>query len=143
MLIWTTMAKDVLREASAKADLMEHREVEPLHLLWAATGRTGLEALRLGKNDYQQARLHFQLERDLNELPVMATKNSKAWGQCATPSPKLQQLLLRAADYSTRGKPPESRGRISLSVLMEALLRDDHRTASVLRTRNEMQLSTV
>lgn len=137
MLIWTPKAMEVLREATAKAESMNHSEVQPLHLLWAATSRTGLEALQHGKNDHQQAKLRFQLERDLNRLPVMSMANSDAWGECATPGPKLQRLLLRAADYSARNSLGGTRGRVSLTELMRALLQDDHRTASVLRTREE------
>ncbi len=128
---------EVLREASAKAENMNHREVHPLHLVWAATGRTGLDALRRGKNDHQQAKLHFQLERDLNKLPVMDEFNSAAWGECATPSVKLQRVLLRAADISARNSLDGERGRIGLAELMKALLQDDHRVAGLIRAREE------
>ncbi len=137
MFIWTPKAMEVLREASAKAETMNHREVHPLHLLWAATGRTGLDALRYGKNDHRQAKLHFQVERDLNKLPVMDQANSDAWGECATPSVKLQRVLLRAADFSARNSIEGERGRIGLAELMKALLQDDHRVAGLIRAREE------
>lgn len=137
MFIWTPKALEVLREASAKAETMNHREVHPLHLLWAATGRTGLDALRFGKNDHQQAKLRFQVERDLNKLPVMDQVNSDAWGECASPGFKLQRVLLRAADLSARNSLEGKRGRIGLAELMKALLQDDHRVAGLLRAREE------
>ena len=128
---------EVLREASAKAESMNHREVHPLHLLWAATGRTGLDALRRKKNDHRQVKLHFQLERDLSKLPVMDQANSETWGECSTPSVKLQRVLLRAADLSARNSLEGERGRIGLDELMKALLQDDHRVAGLIRAREE------
>jgi len=83
MLIWTKTAMEVLRDATAKAENMNHREVHPLHLLWAATGRVGLDALHNGINDHQQAKLRYQVERDLNRLPAEAKSDRDAWGECA------------------------------------------------------------
>ena len=141
-MLWTPTAMEVLREASAKAENMNHKEVQPLHLLWAAAGRTGLDALRRGQDDHKQARLRFQLERDLNKLPVMNTGNSDAWGDYASPGLKLQRLLLRAADYSTRGEYGGRRGRVGLKELMRATLLDDHRAAGLLRTREEYAMAS-
>ncbi len=142
MLIWTTTAMEVLRVASAKAETMNHREVLPLHLLWAATGRTGLDALRHGKSDHQQARLRFQVERDLNRLPVMDQKNSVVWGECSTQGARMQRLLLRAADYSARNRSDGERGRVGLPELMKALLQDDPRAGGLLRARESYLMAT-
>ncbi len=128
---------EVLREASAKAELLNHGEVHPLHLLWAATSRTGLEALRYGKSDQQQAKLCFQLEKDFSQLPVKSLTNDEKWDDYPALGLKMQRLLLRAADYSTHGTTNDSRGRVGMTELVRALLQDDHRTASVLRTREE------
>ncbi len=128
MLIWTNTAMEVLREASAKAETMNHREVHPLHLLWAATGRMGMESLRRGKSDQRLARLRFQVERDLYKLPIMDRNDSDAWGECATPGSQMQRLLLRAADYSAgngNGNGNEDKqGQVGLPELMKALVQD-------------------
>ncbi len=142
MLIWTPNAVEVLRDSTAKAENMGHREVHPLHMLWALTGRSGLEALRYGKSDQQQARIRFQVERDLNKLPVMDHNDSEAWGECATPGLKLQNLLLRAADFSARHRPDRDRGRVGEDELLKALLPDDHRAASLLRAREQVHLAS-
>ena len=141
-MIWTNTAMEVLRDASAKAETMNHREVLPLHLLWAATGRTGFDALRYGKSDHQQARLHFRIERDLNKLPVMDKENSVAWGECATPGFKMQRLLLRAADYSARNSSTGKQGRVGLPELMKALLQDDHRAGGLLRAQEDYLMAS-
>lgn len=142
MMIWTAEAVEVLRDATAKAENMNHREVHPLHLLWALVGRSGMNALRYGKSDQSQARIRFQVERDLNKLPVMDRSNSDAWGECATPGLKLQHLLLRAADFSSRKYSGDERGRVGEEELLKALLPDDHRAASLLRAREEYMAAT-
>ncbi len=124
MLIWTNTAMEVLREASAKAEDMNHLEVHPLHLLWAATGRIGIDALRRGENDRQLARLRFQVERDLYKLPTLAKEDGDTWGECATPGFKMQRLLLRAADYSTGSGDDSDQGQVGLPELMKALMQD-------------------
>lgn len=137
MLIWTPKALDVLREAAAKAESMSHREVHPLHLLWVATARSGLEALRTGRSDQRQAKLRFQVERDLNKLPVMEPEERAVWCDCAGAGLKLQRLLLRAADFSARNQLDLDRGRIGVTELLKALLPDDHRAAGLLRARQD------
>jgi ATP-dependent Clp protease ATP-binding subunit ClpA len=132
-MIWTDSAKDLLREASAKAESMNHPEVHPLHLLWAATGRTGLNALRLGKSDHRQARLRFQVERDLKKLTMLDQHQDRAPVTCATPGARLQRLLLRAADLAATATHPADRGSVGLPELMMALMQDDHRATSLLR----------
>jgi len=141
MLIWTPNAVEVLRDAAAKAENMNHREVHPLHLLWALTGRSGLMALCYGKSDQQQARIRFQVERDLNKLPVMDRNDSEAWSECATPGLRLQHLLLRAADFSARHRSTGEQGQVGLEDLLRAMLPDDHRAASLLRAREEIQVA--
>ena len=136
-MIWTPKAMEVLRDASAKAESLHHHEVHPLHLLWAATSRTGMEALRLGKNDHQQAKLRFQVERDLAGLSVLESTPGNGRCDSATPGLKMQELLLRAADLSAKKNLEDGGGRVSMTELLKALLQVDHRTASVVRTREE------
>jgi ATP-dependent Clp protease ATP-binding subunit ClpA len=137
MLIWTPKALDVLRDAATKAESMRHHEVHPLHLLWVATTRSGLEALRTGRSDQRQAKLRFQVERDLNKLPLMDPGNCGPGNDWVGVGPKLQRLLLRAADFSARNQLDPERGRIGVTELLKALLPDDHRAASLLRARQE------
>ena len=143
MLSWTNKAVEVLRDASTKADHMNHSEVHPLHLMWALTGKTGMDALRYGNSDRRQARIRFQVEKDLNRLPAAKTRDAVDWGECATPGFRLQQLLLRAADISARSNLGGERGRVGLNELLKALLADDHRAASLLRARQEGPVATV
>lgn len=133
MLIWTNAAKDLLREASAKAESMNHTEVHPMHLLWAATGRTGFNALRQGKSDHRQARLRFQVERDLKKLSVLVPQATDASVPCATPGPRLQRLLLRAADFAAATAQPSGQGSVGLQELMRALMQDDPRATNLMR----------
>jgi hypothetical protein len=137
LLIWTNAAKDLLREASAKAESMNHSEVHPLHLLWSATGRTGLYALRKGKSDHRQARLRFQVERDLKRLSILPHYNDDSLLSCATPGPRLQRLLLRAADMAAARAHPSGEGSVGLAELMKALMQDDHRATSLMRAVEE------
>ncbi len=138
MLIWTPKAVEVLRDATAKAENMNHREVHPLHLLWALTGRSGLEALRFGRSDQQQARIRFQVERELNKMPVIDRTDGGARGEYSSPGLRLQHLLLRAADFSTGNRPKTEKGRVGQEELLKALVPDDHRAASLLRAHEEV-----
>jgi ATP-dependent Clp protease ATP-binding subunit ClpA len=138
MLIWTKSAREVLGEASAKADSLNHREVHPLHLLWVLAGRTGLEVLRQGGNDQDEAKLRFRVERDLGRLPNHSVPDDVPWSECATPGFKMQRLLLRAADLSSRKATDGGEGRIGEEELLRALLQDDPRTAVLLRARENM-----
>lgn len=137
MLIWTQTALEVLRDATAKAESMNHCEVHPLHLLWVATARSGLEALRRGQSDQRQAKLRFQIERDLQKLPVGDTDQNASWCVCPTTGFLMQRLLLRAADYSARNEFDAAHGRIGMTELLRALLPDDHRAAGLLRARQK------
>ena len=141
MLIWTANAVGVLRDATAKAERLNHREVHPLHLLWALTGKSGLNALRNGKNDHQQARIRFQVERDLNKLSIQNSNNAEIDDECATLGQPLQHLLLRAADFSSRTRTNRGKGRIGEGELLRALLPDDHRAASLIKAREDSQLA--
>jgi len=141
MLIWTRNAGEVLREASAKADALNHKEVHPLHLLWVLAGRTGMEVLRQGGKDQDAAKLRFSVERDLNKLPHHTTGDAVAWGECATPGFRMQRLLLRAAEISSR-KADGDEGRVGTEELLRALLQDDPRTAVLLRAREELMQAT-
>jgi len=141
MSIWTTNAVAVLRDATTKAENMNHREVHPLHLLWALTARSGLTALRFGKSDQQQARIRFQVERDLNKLPVRNRSENGSEGEWSTPGLRLQHLLLRAADFSAHNHTESDKGRVGEAELLRALLSDDHRAASLLRAREEYQVA--
>ncbi|MFT5233237.1 MAG: ATP-dependent Clp protease ATP-binding subunit ClpA [Candidatus Krumholzibacteriia bacterium] len=143
MLIWTKTAVEVLRDATAKAEKMNHSEVHPLHLLWAATGRVGLDALHNGIDDNQQAKLRYQVERDLNRLPTDAKAESEACSECATHGFKMQQLLLRAAGYSRTSEYETREGQIGLPELMKALLQVDHRAASLLKAGRNRDLAQV
>ncbi len=137
MVIWTKKAKDVLCEATAKANAMNHQEVLPLHLLWALTCRTGIDALQTHQSDERQARLRFQLEKDLSKLLVRTSTDDADDGKCAAPGTKMQRLLLRAADHSLAARRIRGSGRVGLTELIKALLPDDHRATGLLRSRNE------
>ena len=143
MLIWTKTAVDVLRDATAKAETMNHREVHPLHLLWAATGKVGLDALHNGINDHQQAKLRYQVERDLNRLPSANQSGQNRSAEFASHGAKMQQLLLRAATFSNRNELEIDDGRIGLTELMKALLQVDHRAASLLKSGRTRDLALV
>ena len=132
MLIWTQTALDVLRDATAKAESMNHLEVHPLHLLWVATARSGLEALRKGQNDRHQAKLRFRIARDLQKLPVVAPDQNETCHGCPSAGFKMQRLLLRAADISTRNQRDVARGRVGMTELLRALMADDRRAAGCL-----------
>jgi len=134
---------EVLRDAATKAENMNHREVHPLHLLWAATGRVGLDAIHYGINDNQQAKLRYQVERDLNRLPASAKSDHEAQSECAAHGFKMQQLLLRAAGYSAKSDRDAEGGRIGLTELMKALLQVDHRAASLLKAGRTRDLALV
>lgn len=143
MLIWTKTAMEVLRDATAKAEKMNHREVHPLHLLWAATSRVGLDALHNGIDDHQQAKLRYQVERDLNRLPVEVRTERERNDEWATHGPMMQQLFLRAALLSSRKNNETNEGRIGLTELMEALLQVEHRAASLLNAGRTRDLALV
>jgi ATP-dependent Clp protease ATP-binding subunit ClpA len=142
MLIWTQAASEVLREASAKAASLDHGEVHPLHLLWVLAGRTGMDALRQGRNDQDQAKLRFRLERELSRMPERLVGDRQATVDCATPGFKLQRLLLRAAEMSSRKVVEPDEGRVGVEELLRALLQDDPRTAILLRARETMMVAT-
>lgn len=142
MLIWTQTASEVLREASAKAESLNHSEVHPLHLLWVLAGRTGMDALRQRRNDQDQAKLRFRVERELSRLPERLVGENIMPGACATPGFKLQRLMLRAAEMSSRKAFDTDDGRIGLEELLRALLQDDPRAAVLLRARETMMEAT-
>ena len=139
MMIWTSSAVEVLRDATAKAEKMNHREVHPLHLMWALTGKSGFAALRNGRSDHRQARIHFQVEKDLSLLQVVDHQNNEDSGEYASPGLRLQNLLLRAADFSARNRPELAKGRVGEQELLKALLPDDHRAAGLLRASMELE----
>ena len=134
---------EVLRDATTKAENMNHREVHPLHLLWAISGRVGLETLRQGRNDTQSAKLRFKVERDLNRLPSADGSGADSEPCCPSPGFKMQRLLLRAAEISARNGLDQAGGRIGMDELIRALLQDDHRAAALQRARDEHMMASV
>ena len=118
----TVNAMDALQQAQSKAYDMQHAELEPLHLLVALLGETGLPTNTLRSLELDPHLIARTAEQELASLPEVDRQEVPA------PSRELQKLLLEAQNRAGQG------AMVGTRELLLALAADTGRAGSVLKT---------
>ena len=120
---WTVNALESLQKAQSRAYELQHAELEPLHLLGALLGETGLATNTLRSMELDPGLIARTVDKELQSLPKIQRKDLPG------PSRELQQLFLEAENLAKKNQG----GMVGTRELLLALAADQGRAGSVLQ----------